>query len=238
MVASILPLTVSGAMVRRGGRTILGPLDWHLDGSGLTMLLGPNGSGKTTMLRLLHGLDRLRAGTVQWSAPQAQVRAAQSFVFQTPIVMRRSVIDNIAYPLIIDGNTRDVACKKAAEQAARVGLQHRLDVAAQVLSGGEKQKMALARALIRAPQVLFLDEPCANLDMHATRDIEAILADARDRGTCIVMATHNFGQARRLADSVVFLNDGQIVESGSAAALLNAPKTLEFKAFLNGDLLL
>lgn len=237
MVGSILPLTLDEIVLRRAGRIILGPLSWVLDGTGITVVIGPNGSGKTSFLRAMHGLERTNEGRLHWLAALDVVRARQSFVFQTPILMRRSVVDCIAYPLLLDGVSRKIARARAAEEAAKVGLSALLDQPAQVLSGGEKQKLALARALVRGPEVLFLDEPCANLDGRATREIESILRAARDSGTRIVMSTHDHGQARRLADDILFLYNGRLVETGPKTVVMESPTTSEMTAFIKGDLL-
>ena len=238
MVGSILPVRVTALELRRGGRRILGPISLELGGQGITVLMGPNGSGKTSLLRAIHGLERASAGQVIWQAAAGHLRARQAFVFQTPILMRRSVAENIAYPLILDGMSRTQARAQAQVLAAEVGLSAAFDRPAQVLTGGEKQKLALARALIRTPEVLFLDEPCANLDTRSMAEIEAILAAARDVGTRIVMSTHNVGQARRLADDILFLWDGRLHERARAPDFFKAPQTLEAKAHINGDLIL
>ncbi len=237
MVSSILPLRVEEICLRRGQRQILGPLSWVLEGEGLTILMGPNGAGKSSFLRAMHGLERINQGALHWSAPADRVRARQAFVFQTPILMRRSVVDCIAYPLLLDHVGKTEARDRAAQAAAQVGLETLLDQPAQVLSGGEKQKLALARALIRQPELLFLDEPCANLDGRSTREIEMILNNARQSGTRIVMATHDLGQARRLADEFLFLYNGRLVEAGPKAICLETPRSPELTAFLKGDLL-
>lgn len=237
MVSPILPLTLDAVELRRGGKRILGPVSLTLDGEGITIVLGPNGSGKTSLLRAMHGLEWINRGHATWNGEADSVRARQAFVFQTPVLMRRSVLDCIAYPLRLDGIDRRRARDRAAELAVSVGLTATLDAPAQVLSGGERQKMALARALIRAPEVLFLDEPCANLDMASTAEIETILARTRDAGTRIVMSTHNIGQARRLADDVIFLHDGRIIESARRDAFFAGPGTLEARAHINGDLI-
>jgi tungstate transport system ATP-binding protein len=116
-------------------------------------------------------------------------------------------------------------------------LQDAASLSATRLSGGEKQKLALARALIRKPQVLFLDEPCANLDGASTRDIETLLADARADGTRLIMTTHDIGQARRLATDVIFMLHGKIHESGVATTVFDAPQTTELQAFYRGDII-
>lgn len=238
MVSTILPLKIRGIELFRGGRRILGPISWELAGAGLTMVMGPNGSGKTTFLRAMHGLERLNKGALHWAGGEAEVRAAQSFVFQTPILMRRSVRDCIAYPLMLNGMGKAAARAAAQDAGARVGLGPLGDVPAQVLSGGERQKLALVRALITKPQLLFLDEPCANLDGRSTREIETILNNARAAGTRIVMSTHDIGQARRMADDVLFLCGGRIIETAPAAVFFETPQTTEAASYLNGDLIL
>jgi len=201
------------------------------------VIMGPNGCGKTSLLRALHGLERISAGAVHWPGRAGGQPPRQALVFQTPILMRRSVADNIAYPLRLDGVALAEARARAAAMAAAVGLGGAMARPVQVLSGGERQKMALARALIRSPEVLLLDEPCANLDGRATRDIEAVLARARAGGTRIILATHDIGQARRLADDVVFLHHGRLKEAAPRAAFFDAPQSPEAAAYLKGDLL-
>lgn len=222
--------------MKRRGKTLLGPLDLDLSADGFTIVLGPNGSGKTTLLRALHGLDRLSAGQIHWQTPLSEAQLRQAFVFQTPVMMRRSVRDNLTYPLRLHGVAKAAAEATAEEWAARIGLEHALDQPAPQLSGGEKQKLALARALIRTPQIVFLDEPCASLDGRATREIEVILKDAQASGTRIMMATHDIGQAKRLAEDIVFLMHGRIIESGPAPAFFAGPQTPQAAALLQGDI--
>lgn len=237
MVTPLLPVRIDGVSVRKNGQTILGPISHVLEGRGITAVMGPNGAGKTTFLRALHGIERLATGRIEWPVDEGELHRRQALVFQTPALMRRSTLDCIAYPLRLDGLARKAARDIAAEAAAKVGLEGRLHQPVQSLSGGERQKMALARALTRAPDLLLLDEPCANLDSRSTRDIEAILIAARDAGTRLVIATHDRGQARRLADDVLFLLGGRLHESGPAAEFLDHPATPEARAYLNGDLL-
>ena len=235
-MTSILPAIMTGVTVRRRGKTLLGPVDLTISESGLTVLMGPNGAGKTKLLRALHGVERLDAGEVRWQVPLAEAQDRQAFVFQSPIMLRRTVRDNLIYPLCIRGVSRREATELAAEWAAKVGLADALDRMAPRLSGGEKQKLALARALIRRPDIVFLDEPCANLDGRATREIETLLRDAVAGGTRIVMATHDLGQARRLADDVVFLMHGRIIEQSDAASFFAAPSTAAAASLLQGDI--
>lgn len=236
MVTSILPMTATGLTVSKRGKRLIGPIDLTLDDAGLTILMGPNGSGKTTLLRAIHGLERLKSGHVDWAVPQSAAFKHQSYVFQRPIMMRRTVQDNLAYPLTLTGTPKQDISHRVTTWLDRIGLAHAADRMAPRLSGGEKQKLALARALIRNPQVLFLDEPCANLDGRATREIEAILIEARAQGTRIIMATHDMGQARRLADDVLFLHHGTLHDQGPAETFFTGPKTPEATAFLKGEI--
>ena len=232
----LLPLVAEGVELAKGGRRILGPLDLTIDGRGVTAVIGPNGSGKTSLLRLLHGLERPRRGTVRFAVPDDEARRRQAFVFQTPVLMRRTVLDNIAYPLRLAGVARAAARERAEGLAERFGLAGAARLPASVLSGGERQKLALARALATSPDLLFLDEPTASLDGRTTRQIEGFLADAGASGTRIVLATHDLGQARRLADEVVFLHHGTVRERGPAGEVLARPATAEAAAFVRGDI--
>jgi tungstate transport system ATP-binding protein len=236
MVGPLLPLTVRGAEVRRRGKRLIGPIDLVLEGQGVTVVIGPNGAGKSTLLQMLHGINRINRGTLDWAVPAVEARARQAFVFQTPVMMRRSVQDNLAYPLRLRGTSRTEARRAAQAWCARIGLSGAETRAATVLSRGEKQKLALARALITAPDLLFLDEPSASLDGRATREIEALLLAAVAEGTRVVMATHDMGQARRLARNVIFLRGGLVHETGPAPAFFDAPQTAGARAFLAGDI--
>ncbi len=235
-MVSILPLKLTDATAHMRGKKLVGPVSLTLATTGFTMVIGPNGAGKTTLLRIMHGLQRTSNGTVKWAVPGAQARQYQAFVFQSPIMMRRKVVDSIAYPLLLRGIGRAAARATATDCAHRFGLGDLLENWAPMLSGGEKQKLSLARALVTKPQILFLDEPCANLDGRATREIETILHAAQTSGTRIVMSTHDMGQARRLAQDVIFMHKGKVHESGDAEAFFSTPLTDEAKAFINGDI--
>lgn len=229
----MFPLTLDQVVVRRQGKTVVGPIDLVLNTSGVTIIIGPNGSGKTTLLRVMHGIERTNGGRVTWAQDDP---AKHAFVFQTPIVMRRTVTENLAYPLQLLKRPKGEIAAAVDHWLTRIGLARSHNSPATRLSGGERQKLAIARALIRKPDVLFLDEPCANLDGHATREIEALLHEVSGAGTRLVMATHGMGQARRLADDLVFVLDGKIHETGPADRLFAGPATKELSAFLRGDI--
>ncbi len=235
-MSDLFPMTARQAQTTRRGKVLVGPVDLRLDGGGVAMVIGPNGAGKTTLLHLLHGTARLTSGTIEWACPLEAARNQQSFVFQRPVMLRRTVLENIAYPLRIRGHQRADAYEQARDWADRVGLGAMIDRSALVLSGGEQQKLAIARALITRPRLVFLDEPCASLDGAATREIEQVLQDTREAGTALVMSTHDMGQARRLADRVVFLLHGRVHEEAAANTFFEAPVTTQAAAFLRGDI--
>jgi len=236
MVELIPIATLKDVNVKRRSKTILGTINHDLESAGFTIVLGPNGAGKTTLLNVLHGVERLSNGSVNWASRDHAAREEQAFVFQRPIMLRRTVRQNLAYPLQLLGRDKRHIAASVVDWAQRAGLTSVLDHPAPRLSGGEKQKLALARALIRQPKVLFLDEPCANLDGRSTREIETVLREVSAAGTSVIMTTHNLGQARRLASDVVFLLNGQIHETNLAQDIFNAPKSPEAKAFFKGDI--
>ena len=181
-------------------------------------------------MRLMHGLLAPSSGSMVWNA--ADARRRQAMVFQRPIMLRRSAHANVVYALKLAGQQASLA-KEALEE---VGLAHLAQRPARVLSGGEQQRLALARAWALHPEVLFLDEPTANLDPSATREIETIIKAFDAAGTKIVMATHNLGQAKRLADDVIYLHRGRVIERAPVDKFFAHPVTAEAAAFIKGEL--
>jgi tungstate transport system ATP-binding protein len=232
--APILPLTVRDLCYQAGTVDVLTDISFDIPPGSRTIVLGPNGAGKSVLLRLLHGLLTPARGRIEWSAPDS--RLAQSMVFQRPVMLRRTLRENIEFALSVSGQGGDhrAAAMRALEQ---VGLASLADRAARLCSGGEQQRAALARAWALRPQVLFLDEPTASLDPAATRAIEEVIAAMHRDGTAMVMTTHDIGQARRLADRVLFLNHGRLVEDAQAAAFFRQPKSPDAAAFIRGELL-
>src|SRR6056297_2361578 len=229
--APLMPLAVRDLVLRFGATTVLDGLSFDLGPDGCTMIMGPNGSGKSLLLKLLHGLMQPTCGHIDWSgdAP-ADVTARQALVFQKPVLLRRSVAANIDFVLKARG-------KDAGRRAGlldHVGLAHKAGQPARLLSGGEAQRLALARALATDPDVLFLDEPTASLDPASVLAIERIVTDARARGVRIVFVTHDMGQARRMADDVLFLHRGRLLEHSRAADFFSEPRSLAARDYLNG----
>jgi tungstate transport system ATP-binding protein len=233
---SILPLVLDAVRFSAGGNDIIRDVSLELRARSCTVILGPNGAGKSVLLRLCHGLLKPTAGAIRWSGPQPEKH--QAMVFQRPVMLRRSAAANIAYALRRAGVPRAERAKRAMDALRLVGLDALADRPARVLSGGEQQRVALARAWALRPDVLFLDEPTASLDPAATRAIEDVIATIRAAGTKVIMTTHDLGQARRLADDVVFLHRGALIEHTPAASFFARPATEKAAAYLRGDLLL
>lgn len=234
-VVSILPLRLEAVGYGARGTALLTRVDLTVDAGRRLVILGPNGAGKSLLLRLCHGLIRPDAGRVLWARPE-MAPARQAMVFQRPVLLRRSVRANLRHALSLARVERRVAEARTDEALERFGLGPVADRPARVLSGGEQQRLAIARAWTLRPEVLFLDEPTAQLDPGAARTIEALIADLSREGVTIIMTTHDLGQARRLAEDVAFLHRGRLIETGPATAFFNAPASPEARAFLSGDL--
>jgi tungstate transport system ATP-binding protein len=232
---SPLPLVLRDVSFAAGGVAILDRISLTLEAGKRTVILGPNGAGKSVLLRLCHGLLRPTAGTIEWQGARGRQRP-DAMVFQRPVMLRRSVRGNVEYGLTLAGMGAAARRATALRRLEAVGLAHLAARPARRLSGGEQQRVALARAWALDPALLFLDEPTASLDPAATRLVEAIVQAMREAGTKIVMTTHDLGQARRLADEIVFLHRGRIVEHAPAADFFAAPKSPEAAAFICGEL--
>ena len=235
---SDLPLVLDNVSLRAGATTILEHLDLTIASGMPTLVLGPNGAGKTSLLRLCMGLAEPSEGRVSWGGRTQSVHTRRAILFQKPVMLRRSAAGNVAYGLAQAGCPRRRRAARTEELLDRVGL---LDLAARparLLSGGEQQRVAFARALAREPEILVLDEPTASLDPAATRHVEDIIRMAAQAGTKIIMASHDLGQVRRLAGDVIFLVRGRLCEQASVQDFFDRPSTPEAAAFVRGDLVL
>lgn len=237
MSNALLPLEVDElTFVDGGGNRRLDRISVEIGPGTRTVVMGPNGAGKSLFLRIVHGLVVPSAGRITWGGtPLTPDRAKrQALVFQRPTMLRRSVADNVAFVLQDRTAAERESAIDAALKAAR--LEDRRDQPARKLSGGEQQRLALARALARSPSVLLLDEPCASLDPASTLVVEAMIEAAHRAGTKILLVTHNVAQARRLADDILFLDRGRLVERGPAAPFFLAAQSPAARAYLEGRL--
>jgi len=234
---SLLPLRLEDVVFAVGGRRIIDAVSLTLEAGSRTVIIGPNGAGKSVLLRLCHGLLRPTSGAIAWNVPELPGEPRrQAMVFQRPVLLRRSALANIAYALAVARVPARQRAMRAAEALRKVGLAHVAARPARVLSGGEQQRVALARASALNPEVLFLDEPTANLDPGATHEIERIVGVMHSAGTKIVMVTHNLGQARRLGDEILFLHQGRLLERAPVDRFFKQPASPQAAQFLEGEL--
>lgn len=237
MATGPLPITFDDVHVESGGTRILQGVTLRIAAGAPTVLIGPNGSGKTTLLRTAMGLVRPISGRISWGAIQDASGVRRALVFQRPVMLRRSVADNLRYSLAVAGVARSRRAARMQELLRMMGLQELADRPAPRLSGGERQRLAMARALARDPEVLLLDEPTASLDPAATLSIEELVRNVSASGVKVVMTTHDLGEAARLAGDVVLLHRGRVIESGPVQQLFHEPVTEEARRFIAGQLL-
>jgi tungstate transport system ATP-binding protein len=234
---AMFPLVLHEVCFEAAGQYLIDHISCVLEAQPYTLVLGPNGAGKSLLLRLCHGLVRASSGLIRWHGLDVQAaRRYQAMVFQRPVLLRRTVAANINYALRIHGMPRRQRQTVVHEALQQAGLGDIAGRSARLLSGGEQQRLALARAWVLKPQVLLLDEPTASLDPAAAQAVETLLEQISDSGTKIIMTTHDLGQARRLADKVLFLHRGRLLEHGPAAEFFGRPQSKEAAAFLDGRL--
>ena len=237
---ALLPLELRGLCYEAGGKRVIDGLDLTIAERGMTVIMGPNGAGKSVLLRLMHGLIAPTRGEILWAGrPLDRLLARrQAMVFQKPVLLRRSAAANIWHALGLRGIERGERAIRVDGALKLAGLERHAAMPARVLSGGEQQRLCLARALSLEPEVLFLDEPTASLDPASTLAIEGLLIDAQRRGIKIIVVTHDVGQARRLAQDVVFLHRGRVIEHRPAKIFFQRPESEAARAFLAGGLVL
>jgi tungstate transport system ATP-binding protein len=235
--ATDLPIMFAGVAIVAGAVTIVDDVTLTLSPGAPSVLIGPNGSGKTTLLRAAMGLIPATRGHITWGGKTDAPPTRRAILFQRPVMLRRSAAGNVRYALASAGAPRAARAGRVAELFAMVGLQGLERRPARRLSGGEQQRLALARALALDPAVLFLDEPTASLDPAATKAIEDIVRDIAARGVKVVMSTHDLGQARRLAGEILLMHRGRLIEHGPAADFFASPRTQEARKFVAGELL-
>jgi len=232
-----LPLMLVDVRILAGDVAILDGISLKLEARAPTVLIGPNGAGKTTLLRAAMGLLPVTSGLITWGGREYSPPARRAIMFQRPAMIRRSAAGNVRYALAAANVPRDKRDRRITELLADVGLSGLERRPARRLSGGEQQRLALARALARDPALLFLDEPTASLDPAATKAIEDIIRTVTARGVKVVMSTHDLGQAKRVGGDVVLLHRGRLIEAAPAEQFFTQPRTQESRTFIAGELL-
>ncbi len=214
---------------------LLDSINLQLRTESLTVIMGPNGAGKSLLLRILHGLIAPSSGQVYWHDEPISLkhRQRQAMIFQKPVLLRRSAAANIDYVLSLrkqpSTDRRDVLLEQ-------VGLLAAAKRPARSLSGGEQQRLALARALALEPEVLLLDEPTASLDPASVQMLEQSVMAVQQAGTKVIFVTHDTGQSKRIADDIVFLHNGKLLEHRNAADFFTNPGCEAAIAYLEGKL--
>ena len=227
---------------RHGPRTTLRDVSLSIERGEILAIIGPTGAGKTTLLRLIDQLDKPASGKILFdgrevtSRLRTKVRRQISMVLQKPVVFDASVYDNVAYPLRVRKYARKAIPEKVNTMLQTVGLVGYQKRKARTLSGGETQKVALARALITDPQMLLLDEPTANLDPVSLNSIEElILRFNRDNGVAVIIATHEMAQGQRLAHRIGVMMHGELIQLGTPADIFYAPSDIRVARFVGVD---
>lgn len=233
----MLPLELRDLRFSAGGHPIIRGISARIEAGPRSIILGPNGAGKSVLMRLCHGLLTPTGGEVIWhGAKSGDLRRRQAMVFQRPVMLRRSALANVIYGLKLAGHSPQECELRAQDVLEVVGLAQQASRPARVLSGGEQQRLALARAWALGPDVLFLDEPTANLDPAATHEIESLINMIHAAGTKIIMTTHNLGQAQRLGDEVLFIDSGLLKEQALIERFFSKPASAEAEIFIRGEL--
>lgn len=234
-MSATLPLVIEGLCYRAGNLPILKGVDVSVTAPGITAIIGANGAGKTVLLRLIDGLLVPTSGTIRIGV-STHAQPSTAFVFQRPGLVRASAAANVSLALAPMGLSPRARRDRVREALHQVGLADKAGAPATRLSGGEQQRLALARAWARAPDLLLLDEPTANLDPVSSHAIEHLVTSMAEAGTKVVLVSHNLGQVIRLAEDVVVLAGGLVVEHGPVRSTLSSPRSPQARAYLAGEM--
>ena len=226
-------LTVEALSFRRKNKTLLENISLSSSAENCTAVIGPNGSGKSTFLKLCHGLLRPSSGEIRWGdVPLSQHRPHIAMAFQKPEFLRRSALANISFVLRKRGVASATSCSLARKMLAAVGMENCASQLAVQLSGGEQQRLGIARACAVDPDILLLDEPTSEQDASSARKVEALIQSLKGKGTRILVATHNLAQVRRLCDEVLYFSSGKLLVQSSCSDFFERLKGEEFCDFL------
>ena len=232
-----LPLSVKELAYSKNKSKLISDVNLEITGSGSTIILGHNGAGKSLLLKLLHGVIEPTTGSISWNKETPNTRQYwRSFLLQKPTFFKRSVRYNIEFVLDIAGTPKQERPARCDEALKICGMEDLSERNAHSLSGGEQQKLSLARARVLKPDVLLLDEPTVALDPPFTLSFEEIMQRFKQSHTKVIMTTHDLAQAKRLADEIVFIYNGKVLEQSPAEQFFNQPKSAEAMKFISGQL--
>ena len=230
-----LPIYIKDLSLILDERKILSSLNLSINSNDVTVIMGPNGAGKSLFLKILNGILTPTSGCITWNNKKqfSDTLNTQAFVFQKPILLRRSVIANLDYMDSVLGYKKKISKDRLLEI---VQLKKQKNQPARMLSLGEQQRLSLVRSLMLRPNLLLLDEPTANLDPASTKIIEDIILNLKMMGIKIIFVTHNILQAKRIADEIIFLNEGKMVEHLNKQEFFSNSKSIEVQNYLKGIL--
>ena len=233
----LTPIQFKDLSVILGQKIILDKINCKIKSNSITAVLGPNGAGKSIFLQTINGLFSVQIGRLTFNLMEInqEIRKQQAMVFQNPVLLRRTVIANLQFISNLRNKESNRLLKKIL---SKVGLEGYEKKPARLLSGGEKQRLSMARALIINPNLLLLDEPTANLDPYSLNLIEDLVLEENSIGKTIIFTTHDMTQAKRLATDVIFLNKGKVLEQTISKTFFKSPKTLEAQKYINGEILI
>tara|TARA_B110001450_G_scaffold245500_1_gene258589 strand:- start:579 stop:1313 length:735 start_codon:yes stop_codon:yes gene_type:complete len=234
---NLTPIRFTDLSIVLGQRTILDKVNCKIKSNSITAVLGPNGAGKSIFLQTINGLVSVLRGSVSFNLIEnnEEIRKQQAMVFQTPVLLRRTVIANMEFVSNLHNKEGNLFLKKILK---KVGLEGYDKKSARLLSGGEKQRLSMARALTVKPNLLLLDEPTANLDPYSLNLIENLILEENSNGKTVIFTTHDMAQAKRLATDVIFLNKGKVIEQTVSKIFFKSPKTLDAQKYINGEILI
>ena len=233
----LTPIQFVDVSVVLGQKLILDKINCKIKSNSITAVLGPNGAGKSIFLQTINGLVSIQSGRLTFNSIQnnQEIREQQAMVFQTPVLLRRTVMANMQFVSNLRNKKSNQLLKNLLD---KVGLEGSEEKPARLLSGGEKQRLSMARALIVNPNLLLLDEPTANLDPYSLNLIEDLVLEENSIGKTVIFTTHDMSQAKRLATDVIFLNKGKVLEQTVSKTFFKKPKTFEAQKYINGEILI
>ena len=233
----LTPIRFKDLSVILGQKIILDKINCKIKSNSITAVLGPNGAGKSIFLQTINGLISIQSGRLTFNSMEKnqEIRKQQALVFQNPVLLRRTVMANMQFVLNLRNRESNQLLKNILD---KVGLEGYEKKSARLLSGGEKQRLSMARALVVNPHLLLLDEPTANLDPYSLNLIEDLVLEENSIGKTVIFTTHDMSQAKRLATDVIFLNKGKVLEQTVSKTFFKSPKTLEAQKYINGEILI